>query len=407
MRADPAASAPAYKDANVLRWLGAYTLSVTGDLIYFLALTWAVTRAGGPAQVGVVLAVGAVPRAVLMLGGGVIADRFGPRRVLIGSDGVRSALVLAAAAWLFLAGPDLAVLFVLALVFGVVDAVFMPAVGALPPRIAERSQLGRVQGMRALAVRASNAVGPLLAAAALAAGGPSVALALAGTLFIVSALLLIAVRVGPVAEPQQPATPWAGLRDGLRYLRGSRPLSRLVIVIGLSEMCFSGPVAVGLVLLTDERQWGAATLGWILTAFSVGGAVSGVVLTAAKRVPRASIVMAGTLLAAAVLVGLVGNLAAPALAVGLSAVLGATSGAAGAIGNALLQVETDPRYLGRVSSVTTLCTLGLSPLLYPLTGVLVAALGAGAFFLACAAVCTLAAVTSLSAVLRPLSLGSR
>ncbi|MGN0116558.1 MAG: MFS transporter, partial [Streptomyces albidoflavus] len=83
------AARPAYRDANVLRWLTAYTASVAGDVVFFLALSWAATRAGGPSQVGLVVAAGAVPRAVLMLGGGVVADRFGPRRVAVLSDGVR------------------------------------------------------------------------------------------------------------------------------------------------------------------------------------------------------------------------------------------------------------------------------------------------------------------------------
>ncbi|BDH54614.1 MULTISPECIES: hypothetical protein [Streptomyces] len=39
---------PAYRDANVLRWLTAYTASVAGDVVFFLALSWAATRAGGP-----------------------------------------------------------------------------------------------------------------------------------------------------------------------------------------------------------------------------------------------------------------------------------------------------------------------------------------------------------------------
>lgn len=122
---------PAYRDPNVLRWLGAYTTSVTGDVAYFMALAWAVARAAGPAQVGAVLAAGAIPRAVLMLGGGVLADRFGPRRVLIGSDLVRCGVVLGAAGLTWADGPQLWALYALALLFGVVDAVFMPHGGGI------------------------------------------------------------------------------------------------------------------------------------------------------------------------------------------------------------------------------------------------------------------------------------
>lgn len=80
-----------------------------------------------------------------------------------------------------------------------------------------------------------------------------------------------------------------------------------------------------------------------------------------------------------------------------SAALGTISGVAMAIGNALLQRTTDPRYLGRVGAVTSLCTLGLSPVLYPVTGLVAAAWGTGVFFAGCALICLLAAVTAATA----------
>lgn len=67
------------------------------------------------------------------------------------------------------------------------------------------------------------------------------------------------------------------------------------------------------------------------------------------------------------------------------------------IGNALLQRTTKPRYLGRVGSVTSVCTLGLSPLLYPVTGLVAAAWGTGVLFAGCALVCLLTAVTAATA----------
>lgn len=398
----PAPERPAYRDPNVLRWLGAYTTSVTGDIVYFLALTWAVTQESGPAQAGVVLAAGAVPRAVLMLAGGVVADRFGPRRVVIGSDLVRCVVILAAATVALLIGTELWLLVALAVVFGSVDALFMPAVGALPPRIAATGQLARVQGLRLLSIRLSNTVGPPLAAFALSAGGSPGAFGFAGALFVVSLVLLLAVRVRPLPPQDAPqgadgtdgadvATPRQEFRDGLRYLRANGRVSSLVVVIGLGEMCFSGPVSTGLVLLAGERDWGTATAGWILSAFSVGGAAASLLLSVARRVPRAGLTMSCALLLTAALVVATGNAPTAGLSIGLGALLGTASGAAMVVSNALLQKETDPRYLGRVTSVMTLCTLGLSPLLYPLVGLVAASWGIGAFFTGCGLICVLAA----------------
>ncbi|MEU4104996.1 MFS transporter, partial [Streptomyces tanashiensis] len=153
------AAAPAHRDPQVLRWLGAYTASTLGDSVYYLALSWTAVSSGTPAQAGLVMAVSAVPRALLMLGGGVVADRLGPRRVVIASDTVRCLVVLGLAATLFLASPGLWALAAVGLVFGVVDALFLPAVGALPARVTARDQLARVQGMRGLAQRMGAVLG--------------------------------------------------------------------------------------------------------------------------------------------------------------------------------------------------------------------------------------------------------
>ncbi|MFE7106796.1 MFS transporter [Streptomyces sp. NPDC057575] len=403
---------PAHRDVNVLRWIAAYTASVTGDVVYFLALSWAATRTGGPSQAGLVVAAGALPRAVFMLAGGVVADRFGPRRVAVVSDAVRCVAVLAVAAAVMSASPGVWLLVAVALIFGVVDAVFMPAVGALPPRITTPGQLARVQGMRGLSIRLSNAVGPLLAGAVLAIGGAAGAFAAAGVLFAGSLAVLLTVRIATPTEAPRRASAWRELGDGLRYVRRHRTLVSLVAVVGLSEMCFSGPVATGLVLMADERGWGASGMGWVASAFSVGGATAGLILTVSPRIPRAGLAMSGALLVTAAGAVALGQTPSLPAAVGFGAVIGLTSGLTTVVTGALIQTETDPRYLGRVTSVTTLCALGLAPVLFPAVGVTVALWGADAFFTGCGAICLSAAVLGLAvpvlrrAELRPSTTGS-
>ncbi|MFD8585029.1 MFS transporter [Streptomyces californicus] len=388
---------PAYRDLNVLRWLAAYTASVMGDVVYFLVLSWSATRATGPSQAGLVIAAGALPRAVLMLGGGVLADRFGPHRVAVASDATRCVVILAAAVSVVLMPPSLWLLVPVALVFGVVDAVFMPAVGALPPRITAPEQLARVQGMRGLSIRLSNAVGPLLAGVALAAGGAAGAFATAGTLFALSLAVLLTVRVSALPPTDRQAAGRAELRDGLRYVRRHRVLAPLVAVIGLSEMCFSGPVAAGLVLLADERGWGAAGMGWIASAFSVGAAAAALLLTVRARVPRAGPVLSGALCVTAAGAVALGHAPALPSAVAFGGLIGLANGITATVTGALVQTETDPRYLGRVTSVTTLFSLGLAPVLFPLVGVTVAVWGAAMFFTVCGGICLVAALFSVSA----------
>lgn len=182
----------------------------------------------------------------------------------------------------------------------------------------------------------------------------------------------------------------------MRYVRRHRLLAPLVTVIGLSEMCFSGPVATGLVLLADERGWGASGMGWIAGAFSLGGAAAGLLLTVAPRTPRAGPAMSAALLVTAA--GAVALGQAPSLpaAVVCGALIGLSSGLTTVVTSALIQTETDPRYLGRVNSVTTLCTLGLAPVLFPAVGVTVSLWGAKVFFAGCGAICLFAAMLGLA-----------
>ncbi|WP_020119946.1 MFS transporter [Streptomyces canus] len=388
---------PAHRDGNVLRWLAAYTASMTGDSVYYIALSWAAVQSGTPAQAGVVMSVSALPRAVLMLGGGVIADRLGPRRVVIGSDAVRCAAVLAVAALLFLTSPGLWPLALLGLVFGTVDAVFMPAVGALPARVTSRGQLARVQGMRGLGIRFASVVGGPLGGLAVAAGGAKAAFVLAGVLIAISVPLLVAVRTRdlPADDTKAAGTAWHDLRAGLRYIRRHRVLAPLMLAIARGDLGFVGPLNVGLTLLADERGWGASGMGWVLGGFGTGAA--SLLLAVRGRVPHAGHVMPYACLCGAVAIGALAFVPGVVAAAGVALLIGLLAGLSGALCGALLQTQSDPACLGRVTAVSSLVSLGFAPLSMPLSAVAIGAWGTGPVFVTSAAVCGLGGVVALCA----------
>ncbi|WP_097968700.1 MFS transporter [Streptomyces anulatus] len=408
-----AAERPAHRDPNVLRWLGAYTASMVGDSIYFMALAWAAARTGSASGTGLVLAAGSIPRALLMLGGGVLADRLGPRRVVIGSDAARAVLVLGLAAILVLTAPTVGVLVAVALLFGAVDALFLPAVGALPPRISPPGQLARIQGLRGLAARGASIVGAPLGGVAVATGGPVLAFATAGALFALSLPLLLGLRIRPLPAPVKHGGTVAGdaggravaeerptarqdLVDGLRYIRRHPLLGPLMIVIGLSELGFVGPLNLGLILLSEQRGWGAAGMGWIVAGFASGAAGAALLIAVRGRVPRAGLVMCLTVLVGATGIAAVAQIPSVPLAAATAALVGLFIGLAGALCGALVQTVADPAYLGRVTSVSTLFTYALIPLSYPATGAAIALWGTGPVYAVSAAVCAAGGAVGLT-----------
>lgn len=403
IRPAAAAERPAHRDGNVLRWLGAYAASTVGDSVYYLALSWAAVRATGPGQAGLVLAASAVPRAALMLGGGVVADRFGPRKVVIGGDAVRCAMAVAAAGVLLVGGPHLWLLAALSLVFGAVDALFLPAVGALPARITGRGQLARVQGMRGLVVRLASVVGAPLGGFAVALGGAGAAFGLAGLLFAASLPLLIAVRIGELPPDDRHGRergPWSQLADGMRYIRGHSVLAPLVVVIALADLGFTGPANMGLALLADERGWGAFGTGLLLAGFGTGAGLAALFLTVRGRVPRAGLTLSLVGTAGAGALAVLAWLPRLAAAVGAAVLVGLFIGLAGALCGALAQAQAEAAYLGRVTAVAGFFSVGVAPLTYPLTGLAAGQWGTAPVLTASAAVCALAGVYGLRS--RPL-----
>jgi MFS family permease len=389
----------------VLRWLAAYTASSVGDSSYFLTLGWAASKVVSPAQVGLVLAVGAVPRALLMLGGGVFADRVGPRKVVIGSDALRCLIIIAVAAYLGFTSPRLWLLIAVALVFGIVDALFMPAVGSLPPLISDPSQAVRIQGMRAFAVRAGNTVGPPIAGLAMGLGSPSLAFGIAGGLFALSSVLLLSVRI--VRPPQVLAAvpgakpgAWRDLKAGLRYSRSNKLIATLVLSMALVELGSMAPLSIGILLLAKASDWGPSGAGIILGAFGVGSGASAMLLSAVTALPRGDIIYTATSVLGAIGIGLIVVASRLPVAICLAAFAGVALGLNGTLAYAFVQAVTKPLFLGRVMSLLSLVSFGLGPMSFPLYGVGVTAWGARPMFAGCAVIGMLGAVVAVYSLIR-------
>ena len=146
-----------------LFWI-ATAISFTGDQLTFIALPWLVLKLTGDALVmGTVIAIAAVPRAVFMLVGGAVTDRYSPRVVMLISNCVRMCLVGALSIWTYTELIDVWTIYAIAFAFGLADAFMFPAMSAYPPRLLPKEQLAAgnslAQGMGQLTL----VVGPLVA----------------------------------------------------------------------------------------------------------------------------------------------------------------------------------------------------------------------------------------------------
>lgn len=384
----------AYRDGNVLRWLTGFTLSLLGDQIYFIALAWAATQVAGPSQVGLILAAGSIPRAVLLLFGGAVADKFGPRRLVVISDTCRAAVMAVFAIALVGGQPPTVTLVILAVAFGIVDALFLPAVGALPARLVANDQLVRLQGMRSFVQRASLFVGAPIAGWITADYGVAAAFGLNAVLFAISVVFLMLVKLRPIDlatdEAQDgrasAARPCAGLlsdiRSGLNYALGNKTLRSLLIVSSASEFGIMGPLNTGLPLLATENDWGAKGVGLMVGGFGVGAAVSALVMVLVGPTPRAGLISALSVMLMGSSLTAIGLAPSVWWATSGAFVLGIGGGSVGLLLSSLILVHTPAEYMARVIALSSLAIFGSIPIAYALTGLVAGFAGADVAFLA-------------------------
>ncbi|NED77792.1 MFS transporter, partial [Streptomyces sp. SID9944] len=113
--------------------------------------------------------------------------------------------------------------------------------------------------------------------------------------------------------------------------------------------------------------------------------------------PHAGRLLAYTIFAGSVAIGALAYAPGVAAAVGVALLVGLLAGLSGALCGALLQTQADPAYLGRVTAVSGLVSLGLAPLGMPLSAAAIGAFGTGPVFVVSAAICALGGVIALTA----------
>lgn len=121
---------------------GGATTSILGDQFAMIATPWLVLQlTRDPLVLGFVMALGGIPRAVFMLLGGAVTDRFSPRRIMIASDSLRLGFTLLMALAVLSGNVHLWMLYVFNLGFGLVAGFAIPATNSIVPMLVEDRDL--------------------------------------------------------------------------------------------------------------------------------------------------------------------------------------------------------------------------------------------------------------------------
>jgi MFS family permease len=141
-----------HRDFRLL-WAGT-AASLVGDGFFIVALAWEVYSLGGsPAALGAAGVAWTLPLALLIAPGGVLGDRADRRYPMIAGDLLRGAAVAAMAALALTGAITVAWIVGLLLLFGVGDAIYIPAFEAITPALVPADDLVRANSLSQVITR--------------------------------------------------------------------------------------------------------------------------------------------------------------------------------------------------------------------------------------------------------------
>ncbi|MFD5573442.1 MFS transporter [Streptomyces cadmiisoli] len=349
-----------------------------GDTMLPVALAAGLLLHGyGVGAVGLAMAATAAAFAGLVVPGGVLADRFSTRKLMIGADLVRLG-TQSLAAVLFLA--DHVVLWeicAIGVVNGVAGAVFQPGVAGMIPRLA--SDIQAANGAIRIAESSAQLAGPAVAGVLVGFASPGGVFAAHAATYAISALCLLLLRLPPLAPgsrlPGRGTSAFkADLVEGWHEFRARNWLWGVIVVWCVHMIAVYGPT-VPLVATEVVREHGPRAYGLVNSALGAGTVVGGLLALRLRprRMLRAGSVALIGFAAFPTTVGL--GLGLPAMAAG-AAVAGAGISFWGVMWATSVQTQVPPDVLNRIHAYDVAGSLAMLPVGQALAGPAAAALGA-------------------------------
>ncbi|MYM97122.1 MFS transporter [Duganella vulcania] len=387
------------RDHNFKWLLRGGVISMLGDQLTMVALPWLVLKlTGDTLALGFVIALMSIPRAVFILIGGAVVDRYSPKRVLMLSKyanalllGVLTLLVLNNQPTLTLSLSEsltltidmnahltLMLIYVLAFGIGLAQAFGIPSGTSIMPQAIAAEHLQAANGVLMGLRQVSMLIGPLLAAGLLAisgngadgvvadARGLAFAFGFDCLSFLVSAWTLS--KVGILKAPEHNEAPQSVLRSvgaGLVMVWNDVPLRLCFIYWGTVSLFIGGAMQVALPVLASEKLHGASAFGLLMGANGAGMLLG--MAVAAMAGARLRFASFGTVLLvgdaiAGVLVMPLGAVQAPWQACALMLGLGLLSGYMQINVFTWIQRRVPPHMMGRAMSIFMFIFMGLAPL---------------------------------------------
>ncbi|MGH9441316.1 MAG: MFS transporter [Thermoanaerobaculia bacterium] len=264
-----------YRDYRLL-WSGSFTSSC-GTWMQEVAQNWLIFDMTGSAfWLGLDAFLGDAPFILFSLLGGVVADRYDRRKILLGSQLVQLTNAFALGALVFFHQVQIWHILVLSFLTGVAQSFGGPAYQALVPTLVDKEDVPNAVSLQSTQFNLARVVGPLLAAAAFQRYGAPVCFGLNGLSFFVVIAALLVMRNRFVRRSGKHPPVMQSLRESLAFVRRTPAMTALIFLafagsfLAFPLLTFL-PVFAKAIFGRDVRAYGR-----FLTFFGVGAVLGAV-----------------------------------------------------------------------------------------------------------------------------------
>lgn len=390
---------------NYRLFAGGQVISLTGTWAQRIAQDWLVLGLSGNSGValGIVTGLQFLPTLLLGMWGGLLADRYDKRGLLVGVQVAMGVLALALGLLDVTGAVRLWHVYALSFALGIASALDTPVRQAFVVELVGADDLPNAVSLNSATFNSARIVGPALAGLVIAGAGTGWVFLGNAVSFIAVVCGLLLMRSSELHSPRRVARAKGQVREGLAYVR-ARPdlLVPIVLVAFLGTFGLNFQITLALVAKQVFGQ-GAGSFGLLTSMLALGsllGALASARRTGPPRVRR--LLLSGLSFGALeVLVGLAPSyvvLAALLVPTGIAVLTFSTTA------NTLIQLGSEPHVRGRVMALYALVFLGGTPVGAPLIGAVAQSLGPRSGLLIGGVVSALATAVGAVVLLRARSL---
>ena len=276
----------ALRHRNYRLFFGGQLISLIGTWMQMVAQSWLVYRLTGSSfLLGSVGFASQIPVFLLAFVGGTVADRYNRHRIVIATQSAAMALAFILSVLTLTNIVQIWHIFALSALLGIVNAFDMPGRQAFIVELVDKEDLMNAIALNSSVFNGARVLGPSMAGMLIAGIGEGWCFFANGVSFSAVIVGLLLMRLKPRREPVRGRSGLSDLLEGFRYVRRTRPIRALILLLALVSMV-GMPYSVLMPIFADRiLHGGVRGLGILMGATGVG-AVTGALSLAARSGTR-------------------------------------------------------------------------------------------------------------------------